>query len=123
MSDKAFRATPAEEPEEELKLLSLWSLFSRNRWLVAGTTAAVLLLGALYTMRQRPVYESEATLRISDEAASRSFLTEFSPGGLGGGGKLETEIAVLRSRQIAEAVVTRCRSPCTCWSPTGRATR
>jgi capsular exopolysaccharide synthesis family protein len=105
-------APPPLDTEDEVKFRNFIDMLVRSRRLVLGTALAVVLLAALMLSRTVPVYESSATLRI-DEAGSNSFLTELAPvAALGGGsGALETEVAVLRSRQIAEAVVDSLKLP------------
>jgi capsular exopolysaccharide synthesis family protein len=90
---------------EELNLAELWNTLLRNRWLVLGITVAVAGLAALYTLRTAPVYQSGVTLAVDDDKSNRNPLSELTPYGGGGQGKLETDIVVLRSRRVAEAVV------------------
>ncbi|MGV3710374.1 MAG: GumC family protein [Gemmatimonas sp.] len=77
--------------------------------LVAG--ALVFTLVAVWTLTATPRYKSTATLRIASRASAASPLLDelqSMPGiGLMGLGRdeLETEIGVLRSRRVAEAVV------------------
>ena len=90
--------------DNEVEARRFVSLVARNRWLVASVAAATVAAAAVLIQLQAPVFESTATLRI-DEKDSQSFLTELASMPLPSGGKLETEIAVLRSRQLAEVVV------------------
>ncbi|HEX6750215.1 MAG TPA: polysaccharide biosynthesis tyrosine autokinase [Longimicrobium sp.] len=98
-------AAPAADGDE-LNIREIWNGVLRNRWLVLGTTLAVVLLGLAYIVRSRPVYGSTATLSLDLSRQQRDILSELSPlAGVGGAGRIETEMAILRSRQIAEAVV------------------
>jgi tyrosine-protein kinase Etk/Wzc len=83
----------------------------RSRWVVAGITLGVVLLGAVATWTQTPEYEAEATLRLPEGGGASGLLGSLTGvSGLGalsgvGAGSIQTEIVVLKSRAIAEAVV------------------
>ena len=95
----------AAGPREEVKVQEAWNAILRNRVLVAGVAVAVVALAALYTWRQQPVYEAQATLRIDEQnTTGQNFLGDLAPVAVGGK-KIETEMVVLRSRNIAEPVV------------------
>jgi len=105
-----FRDTPPlpAQPERDAQTLSLrelWGTAVRHKWLVAGITVALMALTALHTRTQAPVYEGGATLRIDDPRKSKGPLGDIFPGVGMGGQTIETEMLVLGSRQIAEAVV------------------
>lgn len=98
-------APSREDDRDDLNLHDLWQTLVRQRWIVAGVAAAVVLLTAVMTWRQRPTYESEATLRIEEQDRGQSLLGDLGSAGGFGPEKIQTEMVVLRSRQIAEAVV------------------
>jgi capsular exopolysaccharide synthesis family protein len=90
----------------ELKLKDVWSVLAERRWLVLGVALSVFLLIAAYTFLQPPSYAGRTTVRIDDEDDRLSLLADLGPlAGGGGQGRIETEMLVLQSRQIAEAVV------------------
>jgi len=89
---------------DEISLQDLWHAVLRRRWLIVGCFVTVLSLTGLYTWRQKPVYEAEATLRIDEQDSGSAILGDLAPLAGASRGKLETEILVLRSRQIAETV-------------------
>ncbi len=96
---------PEPKQNDEFTLRELWTISWRNRWLILGITLATGILGFVHARMQAPVYSSESTIRIDDNRSSRNVLTELAA--LTGGktpGLIETEILVLRSRQIAESV-------------------
>jgi polysaccharide biosynthesis transport protein len=80
--------------------------FRRDWWIAAGMTAVTGLAAVLFTLRQDPLYESSTTLLIQQRAEAGGVGAQLDPrirlqpGGLG----LDTDILVLRSRQLAEAV-------------------
>ena len=97
--------TSLDEETSEIHLRELWFTLLRSRWLVLSTVAAVMAVTWAYTWSQKPVYEAGATLRIDETDAGQNLLGQVSPALIGGKGKIETEMLVLRSRHIAETVV------------------
>jgi capsular exopolysaccharide synthesis family protein len=89
---------------EELTLREALSALRRGRWWILGITAAFVALSLVYSATQRPVYEAAATLRIDENDASKNLLGNLAPLARVPG-KVETEMLVLQSRRIAEAVV------------------
>ncbi|HEX5726465.1 MAG TPA: polysaccharide biosynthesis tyrosine autokinase [Longimicrobiaceae bacterium] len=94
-----------EEGRDEIRLRDLWQTLQRHRWLVLIVAAGVTLLAGVWTWRQDPLYISEATLRVDEHDRGASLLGDLSPSWGMRPGKIETEMAVLRSRQIREQVV------------------
>ncbi len=90
----------------EASLRGLFQALRRNRWLVLAITGSVVALVAVYTAMVTRMYETEAILRITTKDAGRG-MAELGGLGLPGMGQdeLETELGILRSRRIAEAVV------------------
>ncbi len=91
-------------------LPELWSAVKRNRALILLVTLAVMLgVGAITVFGPR-IYESEVVLRIESQEGTGGLLEDMGPlaalGGLSGlgGGDIDTEIGVLRSRFIAASV-------------------
>lgn len=91
-------------PGTETESRSLGDIFWRQRWLVLAVAATVIALIGAYTAFKRPVYEAATTLTIEEEKGGLELLSELSPLGGSGGNVIETDMLVLRSRQIAEAV-------------------
>lgn len=94
-----------------MTLRDIWSVVLRNRWILVGVPLLAIGLGALATYLQTPIYESEATIEIYDGERQSGALAELSRlpglGGLGNGvgTSIQTEIALLKSRRVAQAVV------------------
>ena len=82
----------------------------RHGRLITGVTAGILLAVALWTFLSAPLYESTAVVRIREETSGLGLAEQLSdvPGldvmGLGRD-ELATEMGVLRSWRMAEAVV------------------
>lgn len=83
----------------------------RNRLLLLAPAVVCAALAGLATLVIRPTFESEASLQISEsKAGAASLLEDAVPlGGLGllglGENELDTDISVLRSRRVVDAVV------------------
>ena len=106
MATNGTLAAQASRPErDDLRLQDIWHAIVRHRWLALAIAATVVAATALGTWWMRPVYEGEATLRMLEDAGSNPLgnLQALAPGA--GGGKLETNMVVLRSRGVAESVV------------------
>jgi succinoglycan biosynthesis transport protein ExoP len=104
MTDDRNTLPGAQQPEDDLRLHEIWLAIRRHRWMVVAITVLGLGAAAGITWRQRPVYEGEAVLRIDEQSSQRDMLSDMLPMS-GGRGKIPTEMVVLHSRQIAEAVV------------------
>ena len=93
-----------------MNLKELIQRLLQHGWLVAGVSAGILLAVALWTFLSAPLYESTAVVRIREETSGLGLAEQLSdvPGldvmGLGRD-ELATEMGVLRSWRMAEAVV------------------
>jgi capsular exopolysaccharide synthesis family protein len=80
-----------------------WHFLRRNAWLVLSAPLVVLAVAAVALQVIRPVYETAATLRIDEERSSVPVLDALRS--LSSGSEVNTEMQVLRSRTLAEAVL------------------
>jgi polysaccharide biosynthesis transport protein len=100
---------PPSDAGSQSSLREIWDTVRRHRWLVLGTAAATLVLVVAATLVMRPRYESVATLRIESNDPKSDMLSRLVPlEGLDlpgmGDEQIDTEIAVLRSRTLADEV-------------------
>ena len=91
--------------EDEIDLLGLLDVILDAKWLVAGTTAAALLLGGSYAMLSRPVYQANTLLQVEDAELGAA-------GALGAASNLfkikspaSAEMELLRSRLVVGKAV------------------
>jgi tyrosine-protein kinase Etk/Wzc len=97
--------------QEEVSLAGVARALIRARRLIAGLVLAGVIAAIGLTLLQTPEYESEATIQIHAQRASRgSGLAELGPAiGLPGlvddAGGIETDMLVMTSRRIVEHVV------------------
>ena len=90
--------------QSDLNLRDLFLLVRRNIWQIFGIASLIIAGTAYLTWTAQPVYRATATVHVDESGASSlpelGYLTDVL-----GGGDLPTEMALLRSRSVAEAVV------------------
>ncbi len=89
---------------DPLSVKHLLLAFRRNRWLVLGIALATIAGAAIYTRMAKPVYRGSATIRIENKDSERSPLAEAVALPGMNGGQIQTEMEVLKSRQLVEDV-------------------
>ncbi|HLU25187.1 MAG TPA: Wzz/FepE/Etk N-terminal domain-containing protein, partial [Longimicrobiales bacterium] len=94
---------PAVVNHDAIDLREIWNLVVRNRWLIAGCIAAVVVLASIYTLSSTPLYEASTSIRIDQEKSGARVLDVLHT--LEVGSEVHTEMEVLRSRTLAESVV------------------
>ena len=91
---------------EELPAFSLLSVLAtiRRQWIwMVGTTLVGVGLTVLFTLRQRPVYEAHATLRLAEQQSPLATTDVLAA--MSAPSTIETEMEIIRSRSVAEDVV------------------
>ncbi len=91
------------DSQPALTLRGLVAAARRQALWLAGTAGLVVAVTLIHTMRQRPVYEASTTLRLAEHQNAGNppdLLTALSAPST-----IETEVEILRSRQVAEDVV------------------
>ena len=88
------------QDDDEIDLLGLLDVLLEARWLIAGITALVLLLGGAYAFLSRPVYQANSLIQVEDSKAGGA-------GALGDAANLfdikspaSAEMEILRSRLV-----------------------
>src|SRR5262249_39874149 len=82
----------------------LLGILHRNVWWIVGCTVVCLTAALLYVALVRPSYTAAASVRI-DDRREQDQAPGLSALGLTGGNEVNTEIEMLRSRMLAQAVV------------------
>ncbi|HJR52598.1 MAG TPA: polysaccharide biosynthesis tyrosine autokinase [Gemmatimonadota bacterium] len=93
-----------DEEELDIDLRSIWGLVQRNKLLILACILAASALAWLYNVRATPYYQSTTTLRINDDSRSSAGTGELNLTLFQNGSAIETEIAVLQSRMMAQSV-------------------
>jgi len=100
------------EPQDEQgdlaqTILWFWHLVLKRRWLVLGALMSCVVLGALITFMQIPLYTATVRLQIEREAAKIVDGADVTPNESGGASLefMKTQFELLQSRSMAERVV------------------
>ncbi len=90
---------------------AIWATIMRHRWSVLAIIATALLLGIASILLTRPVYKATATIQIDQQAAKVLGTEDRDQLGISGDSDrfLQTQLDVLRSRDLAERVVDKLR--------------
>ena len=93
-----------EEEELDVDLRSIWGLVQRNKLLILACILTAAALAWLYNMRATPYYQATTTLRINDDGRSSGATGELNLTLFQNNSAIETEMAVLESRMMAQSV-------------------
>src|SRR5688500_6118495 len=93
-----------EEEELDIDLRSIWGLVQRNRPLILACILTAVGLAWLYNVRATPYYQSTTTLRINEDGRSSGATGELNFTLFQNNSAIETEMAVLQSRMMAQSV-------------------
>ena len=85
--------------ERLLSLRDVLGTLERRKWTVVGGTLVTLGIALLWLAQARPTYRAQATLLLEDPGATSGFIGQLAS--LGSAPAAESEMAVLRSREIA----------------------
>ncbi len=99
--------------EDSIHLRDYLYVAYKRRWLILGCLLLVFSTTAYITFTADPVYEAKSTIRIEPPQSGNPILSQTSNWSYYYKmfGQLETEIEVIKSRSIAERVVTRLGLP------------
>ena len=98
----------AEEDDDTIDLREYWRILVKRKWIVVSVLAIVAVATLLSTMLMLPVYRSTATIQITPPNSQILEFADFSPEGQGYLAQQQfytTQYEILRSRELAEAVV------------------
>ena len=89
------------QDDDEIDLLGLLDVLLDARWLIAGITVLVLLLGGAYAFLSRPVYQANSLIQVEDS----------QPGIAGAAGALSQASSLfdIKSPATAEMEILRSR--------------
>ena len=90
--------------DEPIDLRAYWRVLLKHKFTILGFGLLFALVAALYVMKLKPVYQSEATLLIEPEAGQVVSIEEVY-GVRGDYEYYQTQYEILRSRVLIEQVV------------------
>ena len=96
-----------DDNNDEIDLLKLWNTVWQRKWSIITLVVVVGMLASLYANSLTPIYQAEATLLIQRDTPKAVSFDQ----GYGYGGYdyefLDTQFELLKSRSLAERVVTK----------------
>lgn len=106
------RAVVAEESlgvgdDGDISIDRAWAVLVRRRWLVSAVAFLATITAGFIAALTVPVYQSSATMRVDAENSGVPVLDVLQRLGAGSDKDISTEMEVMRSRRLAEAVVER----------------
>jgi len=97
---------------EVIDLTRILETLSRRRWLVAGITLAVTVLGLAYAFLATPIYQANALLQIERKQGGQVPSSEdfnMMAGFMGGTAPVAAELEILTSRSVLMPVIDELR--------------
>src|SRR5262245_29174664 len=91
------------EPTTLRLLLECWRILNKRKWLIIGVAATFLIIGAVRTLMQTPLYTAGVRLQIDSSVAKVVTSGDVTPERYSYD-YLPTQYQLLRSRTIAERV-------------------
>jgi len=102
------RNEPGPPADDRIDLKTIWRALLKHKWTILGTTVLCTLAAVVYTMRITPQYYSSALLQI-DRTAQKvvgfNAEIEVDEAPLSEQLRFSTQIALLKSRSLAERVI------------------
>jgi capsular exopolysaccharide synthesis family protein len=95
-----------EEPGG-INLLHYLNILLKWKWMIAGVVAAAVLIGVVATLLTQPMYRAGAVIQINREAIKILNSDAVQPRETGGDEFYQTQYGILRSRHMAEKVVSK----------------
>jgi polysaccharide biosynthesis transport protein len=83
----------------------IWSILHRRRWTIVLGAVLGVIAGAGLASTYKPAYEGAALIRIDEKRVGLPSLDARAAASVATGNQVGAEMAVLRSRMLAEAVV------------------
>jgi non-specific protein-tyrosine kinase len=88
----------------DLELRDYLDVIRRRKWLIAGITALAVAAALGVSLLQTKVYRATSAVLLQPRASEQIFTPANSQGGAGDQSSIETEIEVMRSRSVEQAV-------------------
>ncbi len=95
------------EHEEEIDLRQYWNVLRRRKWVILGLAVAVTTIAALVVFAIKPVYRATTTVMIESKEANVVSIQDVYGLDTRGQEYYQTQFEILKSRPLAEKVVTR----------------
>lgn len=97
-------AQPEPSNEASFDLLSLWNAVWQRKVSILTLMLVVMMLAALVVLAITPQYRASATMLIEDNSPNVLSIEQMYGANSGGSEYLQTQVGLLRSRELAERV-------------------
>ncbi len=102
---------PSKE-RKEIDLLDIWRIALKRKWIILAAVAVIVIIAALYSFSQVPLYRANATILIENPASGMleiqdAFRNPTYTGYGYAGVYFNTQLRLLNSRSLAERVARR----------------
>jgi tyrosine-protein kinase Etk/Wzc len=94
-----------EKDGDTSNVASVLNIFLENRWLIAGVAFITALLGMVYALSVKPVYEANILIQVKDSAPPAKESPGDLPAALDTKTQTATEVEVLRSRAVLSRAI------------------
>jgi len=91
--------------DDEIDLRELLGILVDRKWLIAITTGAFLVIGALYALTSTPVYQAQAMVQVESKMPTIPGLADLTSLAGSGSAASTTEVALLTSRTVIGSAV------------------
>ena len=92
-------------PDDEVHFRDLWRVVIKRKWSILAVFLIVAIATAIGTLMQTPIYRSEMTLRIDNDASKIIPFKDGTYYDYGDSDYFQTQLELLKSRALAERVV------------------
>ncbi|RJG01293.1 polysaccharide biosynthesis tyrosine autokinase [Noviherbaspirillum sedimenti] len=101
MNQSVMRTHPRDESGDyPSNFHFFWNTILENRWLIIGIALVTALLGTLYALQIKPVYEANILIQVKENSTPAKDLPGNLPAALDIKTQTATEVEILRSRSV-----------------------
>ncbi len=103
VGSQGFGVRVPDDEQEGIALGDIFRALAKGKWLILVCTLICVAAAAIYVKLAKPVYEASASIRIDPTRAGSLGLNDLLSlaGGEGSGEKIQTEMSILTSDQVA----------------------
>ncbi|MBA8683552.1 polysaccharide biosynthesis tyrosine autokinase [Stenotrophomonas tumulicola] len=91
--------------DDEIDLRELLGVLIDRKWLIIGTTAVFLIVGALYALLASPVYRAQSMVQVESKLPAIPGISDLASMGSTTSAAATTEVALLTSRTVIGTAV------------------
>lgn len=104
-----LRSRSLVEPETPIdafgQLRAVWDLLLKHQWLILATTAVLTVLVAVYSFKERPVYQATGRIDVEAELPLLQSLNDLFRADQADDSFITTQVSILESNNLAWATI------------------